>query len=191
VDAELIFAAGRVGGVAYFSTGRLSLGRPIYLLDCELGPLSSLLLHGIFKRLSDLAEACSAPHSAVFTSSRLAEELERMGRRAEVIDAVLNDTALELSASKHIAAQRVRVCEAVLAKNFPLTFLQGAAVADDSDMVVWPSSPEWPRRWIPAARSPSRLRYGNRQALARAVVSRVDAEKMPFLGGGPRNRSEV
>ena len=141
MDAELIFAvlvadkAGRVGGVAYFSTGRLSLGRPIYLLDCELGPLSSLLLHGIFKRLSDLAEACSAPHSAVFTSSRLAEELERMGRRAEVVDAILDDTALELSASKHIAAQRVRVCEGVLAKNFPLTFLQGAAVADDSDVV--------------------------------------------------------
>ena len=141
MDAELIFAvlvadkAGRVGGVAYFSTGRLSLGRPIYLLDCELGPLSSLLLHGVFKRLSDLAEACSAPHSAVFTSSRLAEELERMGRRAEVVDAILDDTALELSASKHIAAQRVRVCEGVLAKNFPLTFLQGAAVADDSDVV--------------------------------------------------------
>jgi hypothetical protein len=141
VDAELIFAVlvadkvGRVGGVAYFSTGRLSLGRPIFLLDAEQGPLSSLLLHGIFRRLSELSEACGAPHSAVFTSSRLAQELEYMGCRAEIIDGILDDEALALSASKHIAAQRVRVCEGVLSKPFPLTFLTGAAATDDGDVV--------------------------------------------------------
>jgi hypothetical protein len=56
-----------------------------------------------------------------------------MGRRAEVVDAILEDTALELSASKHIATQRVRVCADVLAKSYPLTFLQGAAVLQDDD----------------------------------------------------------
>jgi hypothetical protein len=46
---------------------------------------------------------------------------------------ILDDEALELSASVHIAAQRVRLCGDVLSKQFPLTFLQGAAVAGDAD----------------------------------------------------------
>jgi hypothetical protein len=122
-------------GVAFFSTSSLSRpGSAIRLLDCEQAPLSPSLLQYIVTRLSDLTELCSAHRGAVlFTTSELSETLERLGYHSEIIDCVLNDTMLPVSAAVHVSAQRVRVCADVLAKSYPLTFLQGAAVQDNDD----------------------------------------------------------
>jgi hypothetical protein len=106
----------------------------ICLVDCDLAPLTAALLPDIIARLLELAQVCAARRPPMlFTSSRLAEEVERLGRRAEIIDCILDDEALGLSASVHIAAQRVRLCAAALEKDFPLPFLQGAAVQEDDD----------------------------------------------------------
>jgi hypothetical protein len=135
IYAVLVIAA-KTGqaGVTYFSTSRLSRpGSPICLLDCELGPLSPSLLHGIFARLVEFSEACSARGGVLlFTTSSLADELERMGYQSQIIDRVVDDAMLAISAAIHVSAQRVRMC--ALTKSFPLTFLQGLpAVQNDDD----------------------------------------------------------
>jgi hypothetical protein len=135
IYAVLVIAAkSGQAGVAYFSTSGLSKpGSPICLLDCELGPLSPSLLHGIFTRLAEFSEACSARGGGLlFTTSSLADELERMGYQSQIIDRVVDDAMLAISAAIHVSAQRVRMC--ALTKSFPLTFLQGLpAVQDDDD----------------------------------------------------------
>jgi hypothetical protein len=136
---DLVFAvlvvAAKTGqaGVTYFSTNGLSRpGSAICLLDCEQGPLSPSLLHCIFTRLAELSEVCSVRRGVVlFTTSSLAEELERMGYQSEIIDRVVDDEMLAISAAVHVSAQRVRMC--ALTKSFPLTFLQGAAAVQDDD----------------------------------------------------------
>jgi hypothetical protein len=137
---DFIFAtlvADKLGraGVAYFSADGLSrVGSEIYLLDCEQGSLSPSLLHGIVARLAQLTETCLARTGAVvFTTSELSEALERMGYRSEIIDRVTRDAMLGIAAAIHVTAGRVRVCADVLAKGYPLTFLQGAAVSQDDD----------------------------------------------------------
>ena len=135
IYAVLVIAAKTCqAGVAYFATSGFSRpGSPICLLDCELGPLSPSLLHGIFTRLTEFADACSARCGGLlFTTSSLADELERMGYQSQIIDRVVDDAMLAISAAIHVSAQRVRMC--ALTKSFPLTFLQGlAAVQDDDD----------------------------------------------------------
>jgi hypothetical protein len=135
IYAVLVIAAKSAqAGVAFFSMSGLSRpGSPICLIDCELGPLSPSLLHGIFTRLAELSEACSARCGGLlFTTSSLADELQRMGYQSQIIDRVVEDAMLAISAAIHVSAQRVRMC--ALTKSFPLTFLQGlAAVQDDDD----------------------------------------------------------
>jgi hypothetical protein len=135
IYAVLVIAAkSGQAGVAYFATSGFSRpGSPICLLDCELGPLSPSLLHGIFTRLAEFSEACSARCGGLlFTTSSLADELERMGYQSQIIDRVVDDAMLAISAAIHVSAQRVRMC--ALTKSFPLTFLQGLpAVQDDDD----------------------------------------------------------
>ena len=119
-------------GVTYFSNRLSQPGSAI--CDCELAPLSPALLHGIFMRLAELAEACSARWGAMlFTTSALSEALERLGHQSEIIDQVLSDKTLSVSAAAHVIAQRVRVHAGVLTKNYPLAFLQGAAAVQDDD----------------------------------------------------------
>jgi hypothetical protein len=121
-------------GVVYFGARRLGL--PLCLLDCELAPLAPLLMHGIFTRLSELAETCMARQRVLFTTTRLAEEMERLIHRCriEVIDRIVDDEMLEMSAGVHVASSRVQLCEAVLSKSFPLTFLQGSGAQDDDPL---------------------------------------------------------
>ena len=69
----------------------------------------------------------------LFTTSELSETLERLGHHSEIVDRVLNDTMLAMSAAVHVSAQRVRVCADVFTKAYPLSFLQGAVVQDDDD----------------------------------------------------------
>jgi hypothetical protein len=122
-------------GVAFFSTSSLSRpGSAICLLDCEQALLSPSLLHGVVTRLGELTEMCLARCGAVlFTTSELSEALERLGYQSEIIDRVLDDTMLAMSSAVHVSAQRVRVCADVLAKSYPLTFLQGAVLQNDDD----------------------------------------------------------
>jgi hypothetical protein len=134
VYAALI--ANKVGhaGVVYFAAGRVP-GSPICLLDCALEPLSPAMLRGIIARVLELAELCSSHRPPmVFTTSALADELERLGYRSEVIDRIVKDEMLAVAAAIHVSAQRVRVCTDVLAKScYPLTFLRGAMLRDDGD----------------------------------------------------------
>jgi hypothetical protein len=134
VFSTLIVSDDGRAGVAYFAASRL--GQPLCLLDCALTPLSPSLLHNLIERLMELTQACAAQFGPmVFTTSALAEVFARMGQRTgvEIIDGIVADEALALSAAVHVGAERVRVCADVLAKSYPLTFLQGAPVRDDDD----------------------------------------------------------
>jgi hypothetical protein len=53
----------------------------------------------------------------LFTTSELSGTLERLNYRGEIIDRVVDDPMLAVSAAVHVSAQKVRVSEAVLAKN--------------------------------------------------------------------------
>jgi len=138
--ADLIYAvliANKAGhaGVTYFSASRLR-GSAICLIDCDLQPVSPALLHGVVARLSELGAACSS-FRVLFTTSGLAEEMERLGCRAEVIDRIVKDEMLGVSAAVHVSTGRVLVCEEVLSKKYPLSFLQGTAVwRDDGDPLL-------------------------------------------------------
>jgi hypothetical protein len=120
-------------GAVYFAVSKVR-GSAVCILDCELAPLTPALLYGVCTRLVDLSAACLAVAPAMlFTTSALTAELERLGYLSEIIDGLLKDEMLAVAAAVHVSAQRVRVCADVLAKSYPLTFLQGAAVHDDDD----------------------------------------------------------
>jgi hypothetical protein len=121
-----------IAGVAYFSAIRLR-GAAIVCLDVAQGPLTPVLLQDILQQLSELREHLSCRGTALFTSTQLAAEFERIGCRAEVIDGILKDEVLAVSCSRHIGAGRVQVCREALTKGYPLSFLSGTAVADDGD----------------------------------------------------------
>jgi hypothetical protein len=125
---------GRAAAV-HFATSRMSRpGSPITLLDCASDPLTPALLRGVCTRLIELSAACPVRAPAMlFATSALAAELERLGYLSEIIDGLLKDEMLAVSAATHIAAQRVQMCSDVLTKAYPLSFLQGAAVQDDDD----------------------------------------------------------
>jgi hypothetical protein len=122
-------------GAAYFSTCNLSRpGSAICLLDCEQGPLSPALLGGVAARLLELTKTTSARREPmVFTTTELAQALERLGYRSEIIDGVVDDPMLAVSAAVHVGAGRVRIAADVLGKNYPLSFLQAAAAVQDDD----------------------------------------------------------
>ena len=137
--ADLIYAvliANKAGhaGVAYFAASRLRSA--ICLTDCDLQPISPTLLHGVVARLSELGTVCSASRRVLFTTSELAEEMERLGCRAEIIDRIVKDEMLNVSAAIHVSTGRVQVCEDVLSKKYPLSFLQGTALRDDGDPLL-------------------------------------------------------
>lgn len=118
-------------GIAYFAHSQLT---GVCLLDCQTGRLSPGLLRGVVARLLELTTACAARHDpAIFCTSELSGALERLGYGGEVIDGVLDDPMLGLSAAAHVSAQRVQIAADVLKKNIPLSFLQGLAVVQDAD----------------------------------------------------------
>jgi hypothetical protein len=120
-------------GIAHFARNRLT---GVCLLDCELQQLSPGLLHGLVARLLDLSTVCSARHDpVVFTTTELVQTLERLGYRGEIVDGVIGDKMLGVSAAAHVAAGRVRVCESVCNKNVPLSFLT-AAVQDNEPLTL-------------------------------------------------------
>jgi hypothetical protein len=137
--AAVIFAvivSNKVGnaGAVFFAVDMLSrFGRPLVLLDCEQGPLSPSLLHGVFTRLAELVESCSAHRSLVFCSSELSEALQRLGLRSEPVDRVISDPMLGVSVASYVNAGRIRVCEQALAKNFHVGFMSATAVLGDAD----------------------------------------------------------
>jgi hypothetical protein len=127
----LIAAKTGQAGVVFFARSRLT---GVCLVDCEQGPLSPALLNGVVARLLDLTATCSARHDpAIFSTSELVQAVERLGYRGEAIDGVVADPTLAVSAAVHVGAGRVRVCEGVLSKTFPLTFLLGSAALQDDD----------------------------------------------------------
>jgi hypothetical protein len=124
-------------GLAYFGASRVP-GSGICLLDCEQGPLSPALLHGVLTRLTELAEECGAGQRVLFTSSELGAQFERMmGFRPEIIDLILRDKQLlPISAASHVQENRVRVCDQIFSKGgVPLAFLNGATM-DDSPLAL-------------------------------------------------------
>jgi hypothetical protein len=139
IRATVIFAviiSNKVGnaGAVFFAVDSLSrLGRPLVLLDCECGVLSPSLLHGVFMRLGELAESCSAHRSLVYCSSELSEALQRLDYRSEPVDRVIDDPMLGVSVASYVNAGRIRVCEQALAKNFHLGFMSATAMVGDAD----------------------------------------------------------
>jgi hypothetical protein len=122
---------GHQAAVMYLARNQLT---GVCLVDCELGQLSPGLLHGAVARLLELSTLCSARHDPVmFSTTELVQVVNRLGYRAEVIDAVLADPTLAVSAASHVATGQVKICEPVLARGYPLSFLQAAAAVQDAD----------------------------------------------------------
>jgi hypothetical protein len=56
----------------------------------------------------------------------------RAGRHAEVIDKLIDDKQIVVSASVHLMEGRVKLCrEAAEGKAFPLTFMNSGGASDD------------------------------------------------------------
>jgi len=138
IRADLIFATLVVGdagqaGVAYFAKSIIP-GSPLTILDVDLAPLSPNLLLDMAARLTDFVTAMRARGMTIFAQSPVAAELERLGvRNIEPLDYVLSDPLLSVAASVHVSGHRVQLCAEVLAKDFPLGFLHGAATPTDDD----------------------------------------------------------
>jgi hypothetical protein len=136
VFATLVTNKSNEAGVCVFAMA--SLQGWLVLLDCDYAPqLTPSLLHETVSKLLGLSEACKARcPPMLFTSSRLAEEFERQGRHAEIIDAIVDDEQLGLSVSLHVSEGKVKLCEqAVSNKQFPLTFMNSGLASDDSDVL--------------------------------------------------------
>ncbi len=140
--ADIIFAAvvsdaaGQLAA-AYFALGRRN-NPELSLLDVDFGPLQSGTLLGIGAKLTALHERVrsTSGRTAIYTSSPVGAELVRCGYNPEVVAAIDRVIAAELLAvecSVHVAGGKVQVCAPVLAKNFPLTFLNGAAALSKSN----------------------------------------------------------
>jgi hypothetical protein len=114
----------RAGGICWFA--RVPVLGGVCLLDVQRELLSPGLLLGVIERCAELSVACGARYdTALFCSgAELVAALERQGFRAEDISTVTRDPTLAVSAAAHISAQRVRLCEGVLRKDMPLSFLR-------------------------------------------------------------------
>lgn len=99
------------------------------LLDCHVGRLAPSLFGEIATRLAELVQATNAQLGAmVFTTRVLAAEFPRLGYHGgvEEIDAFmagLDDGMLELRASVHFAAERLKICSEAFSKYHPARFL--------------------------------------------------------------------
>jgi hypothetical protein len=138
--ADLVYAsvitskAGDMAGVAIFSAIRLR-GAAIVCLDVAQGPLTPFLLQDILQQLSELRMRLSCREMAIFTSTELAAQFERLGYRASIIDSIAKDVVLPVSVASQVAASRVQICSAVLSRSsVPLSFLQGSGFDDGSPL---------------------------------------------------------
>jgi hypothetical protein len=131
-----VFIASDDGMAAVTYWGARRLGLPLCLLDCESGPLTSVLMHCVFVRLAELSETCPARLRVLYTTGKLAAEMERLVHkcRIEIIDRIVDDDLLEMSVGVHIANARVRLTDVAMSKSFPLTFLTGSGGQDDDPL---------------------------------------------------------
>jgi hypothetical protein len=104
----------------------------VTVLDVDLNSLSPTLLLNMATRLADFGKTRTP--WMVFTQTPVKFELERLGfNHVEVIDYILADALLNVAAAVHVSSNRVQLCPEVLAKNYPLGFLHGAAMQTDDD----------------------------------------------------------
>jgi hypothetical protein len=137
VFAVLIAGRGGDAAVAYFGRNHVG-GAPLLLvLDCELAPLAPALFTGTVARLRDLAEATRSSIAVLFTTQPLAEELQRLGYHAVVIDglAAEDQGMLAVSVAVHVGAGRVKMTAAALARaeHHPLGGILDAAADGEED----------------------------------------------------------
>jgi hypothetical protein len=139
---EVVFAvlvAGRGGNaaVAYFGRNRVGGAPLLLILDCELAPLAPLVFTGTVARLRDVAEATRSLVAVLFTTRPLAEELQRLGHNAVVIDSLVAEeqAMLAVSAAVHVGAGRVKMTAAALARaeHHPLGGILHAAADEEED----------------------------------------------------------
>jgi hypothetical protein len=123
------------GSAVFFAASRVR-GNPLCVLDCELAPLTPTLLHRVMQQLAELSAAHAAPFKpALFTSSDyLAAELARLNCHAQPVELIAKDPVLALSAAGHIASGRVQLCESVIEKPYPLSFVHGGGAQDDDPL---------------------------------------------------------
>jgi hypothetical protein len=121
--SDVVFAvlmAGKCGdaAVVYFALSRIRGESLLTIVDWVAAPLMPVLFNGVVARLTDLAKATRAWGGILFTSGVLADEVRRLGYRAEVIDSLAaeDDGLLALAAAVHIGAGRVKITAEALAK---------------------------------------------------------------------------
>jgi hypothetical protein len=138
--AEVIFAVvasgEHEGGAAFFA---LSRNRMLYVVDVDAGPLRDVLT-GLHARLLELhSRIRTSGVTAIYASSGVAAELLRLGYAegaVQVIDSVLADPLLHVSAATCVAVGQVKVCGGATRKNFPLNFLVGGPAKPNDALAV-------------------------------------------------------
>jgi hypothetical protein len=139
--AEIVFAVvatgEREGGAAFFA---LSQDRTLYVVDVDAGPLRDVMT-GLHARLVDLHAhiRTSGGVTAIYASGAVAAELVRLGYAegaVQVVDRMLADPLLHVSAATHVAVGQVKICDAATRKNFPLNFLVGGPAKPNDPLAV-------------------------------------------------------
>jgi hypothetical protein len=137
--AAVVFAvlvAGERGSVAgcFFARPRIDSG-DLIVLDVDLMPLTLAVFSGTVGRLTDFARRVGALAAFIFATGPLAQEMNRIGVQAEIIDALIaeDDVLLALSASVHITSNRVKITSEVLAKSERLPGILSPTAPLDED----------------------------------------------------------
>lgn len=137
--AAVVFAvlvAGERGSVAacFFARPRIDSG-DLVVLDVDLMPLTLAVFSGTVGRLTDFARRVGALAAFIFTTGPLAQEMNRIGVQAEIIDPLIAEDhmLLALAASVHITSNRVKITGDVLAKSERLPGILSPTAPLDED----------------------------------------------------------
>ena len=137
--AAVVFAvlvAGERGSVAvcFFARSRIGSGGLI-VLDVDLMPLTLAVFSGTVDRLTDFARRLGALAAFIFTTGPLAQEMNRIGVQAVIIDPLIAEdhALLALAASVHITSNRVTITSEVLAKSERLPGILSPTAPLDED----------------------------------------------------------
>ena len=132
-------AVDKFGSAAVVYAARLhdGTGPPLLLLDFETESMNLALFRRIGERVRELVHQCKAQGAVVFVyPAELLNHALAVGLVAEAVPDHVDPDALLLSASNHVGAGSVKICDAVLDKSKTSTFgaaldLRAAEGADD------------------------------------------------------------
>jgi hypothetical protein len=138
IYAVLIPGTGAFRGqaaVAYFAKLDYTGRQPLLLADVNLAPLTPQLLAGVVSHCNELAQESQAAFGVVIcTTAALAGEFPRaVGYHVDHLVAAFDEGMLELRASYHVAAGKLKICAEPFARHHPAHFID-PTYTDDAEL---------------------------------------------------------